>query len=121
MAITHPTTVRNSVCDHIVDKVDSGTTDAAGDFVIKDGGTTLVSITLQDPSFGTASTGTANLQGSPSSTASATGTADTFTIQNKDNSAIINGTITGDLSMSSTTVNSGETVKLTSFSYSAPN
>lgn len=124
MAITHPTSVRNSIADHVVDKVDSGTTDSQGDFVISDGGSTLVTINLQDPAFGSASSGTANLQGSPSATASSSGTADQFTVQDKDNSAVFNGTVGtsgSDLNMSTTSIQSGETIQITSFSYTAPN
>jgi hypothetical protein len=119
--VTHPTGVRNGLADHVVDQIDSGTADAAGDLIITDGGatpSTLVTIVLQDPAFGSAASGTADMQGS------STGTAAEFQLRNKDNSPIFTGTVgtTGsDMNLSNTSIASGDKVQITSFSYTAPN
>jgi len=124
MAITHPNPVRQGLADHVVDQLDTGTGDANGDLVIQTtASATLVTIALQDPSFGAASTaGVATMNGSPSGTAAATGTAGQFVMQNKANTAKISGAVaaTGsDLNLSSTSINSGDKVKITSFTYTA--
>jgi hypothetical protein len=55
----------------------------------------LVTIQLQDPAFGNASTGTATLLGVPlSGTAGATGTADNYIVYDDDANAIWSGTVT---------------------------
>lgn len=125
MAITHSTAARNALADQIDTLLNSGTTDSAGDLVIQDGTTDLVVITMQDPSFGSASTGTITLQGTPlSGTAAATGTADSFELRDKDNTAVVSGSVTGsggggDIELDNTAINSGQTVEITSLTYSA--
>lgn len=127
MAITHSTSARNSLADQIDSLVNTGATDAQGDLVIFDSGDSeLVRFNLQDPAFGAASSGQITLQGTTlSATAGATGTADYFEVQDKDNSMVFTGSVTatgggGDAEIDNTSISSGQTVNLTSGSYSAP-
>lgn len=127
-AITHSTAARNSLADQIDTLVNAGTTDAQGDLVLieSSGPTDLVEFNLQDPAFGSASTGTITLQGTPiETTADAAGTVDTFEVRDKDNNQIYTGSVTstgggGDLEMDNPTLTSGQTVSLESHSYSSP-
>jgi len=129
MAITHPATIRNGLANNVVDQVDTGTATATtvGNLIITTGGgtpTTLVSIPLQNPAFGAASGGTATMNGSPSGTATATGTAAEFKIRDRDDSTMFTGAVatTGsDLNLSNTNIASGDKIQITSFTYSAPN
>lgn len=128
MAISHSTAARNGMADSVDASVNTGTTDAGGDFVIIEsaGPTDLVSIILQDPAFGAAAAGVITLAGTPlSNTAGATGTADTFEIRNRDNAVVIDGTVTatgggGDVEIDNTSIASGQTVELTSLTWTAP-
>lgn len=126
MAITHPTAARNALADEIDALVNTGSTDAQGDFVILDDTTDLIEFELSDPAFGAAAGGTITLAGTPkSATAGATGTADKFEVRNKDNTVIYTGTVTGDggggdVEIDNTSVASGQSAELTSHSYTAP-
>ncbi len=128
MALTHSTTARNNMMDGIDDAVNAGSTDAQADFVFIEstGPTDLAEINLQDPAFGASSSGTIDIAGTPlSTTAGADGIVDTFEIRDKDNSVVIDGTVTGtgsggDVEIDNTDINSGQTVKLDSYSETAP-
>lgn len=128
MALTHATSVRNAIMDAIDDQVNAGTTDAQADFVFieSSGPTDIAEINLQDPAFGASSSGQISIQGTPLSTsAGAGGTIDTFEVRDKDNSTAIDGTVTstgggGDVEIDNTSVNSGQTVQLDSYSQTAP-
>ncbi len=128
MAITHPTGRRNTLCNTLVDLCDTGGTGTEGDVIITTGGgtpTTLVTINLNDPAFGAASTGTATLDltGGLTGTAGATGTAAVFQFRDKGNAAVFSGTVgtatSADLQISNTSISSGEKIEITSFTYSA--
>lgn len=125
MTISHSTAARNAAADAVVDQVDTGTTDAQGDFVIMDGASDLIEWNLQDPAFGAASSGQATLNGTTlSTTADAAGTADNFEVRDKDNNKVYGGSVTGsggggDVEIDNTSVASGQNADLTSHSYSA--
>lgn len=128
MAISHSTSARNAMADSVDDTVNAGTTDAGGDFVIIEsaGPTDLVSMILQDPAFGAAASGVITLAGTPlSNTADATGTADKFELRDRDNGLVVDGTVTatgggGDVEIDNTSIASGQTVELTSLTWTAP-
>lgn len=127
MALSHAISVRNTLADSVDSAVNSGSIDDQGDFVIIDsaGPTDLVVFNLQDPAFDAASSGTINLQGTTlSTTASSGGTADKFEVRDKDNNLVFDGTATatgggGDIELTNTNIKSGQTVEITSFSYTA--
>lgn len=128
MAISHSTAARNAIADAVDATTNVGTTDTGGDFVVIEsaGPTDLVSIEFQDPAFGAAAAGVITAAGTPlSNTASATGTADTFEIRDRDNAVVIDGTVTatgggGDVEIDNTSINSGQTVELDSLTWTAP-
>lgn len=126
MAVTHSTTARNSIADAVDVDINSGTTDTQGDLAILDGATDLVVINLQDPAFGAAAAGSMSIQGTPlSAVAVATGTADNFELRDKDNNAVVLGSVTGtggggDIELDNTAINSGQSVEITSLTYTAP-
>lgn len=128
MALTHSTATRNGIADSVDDSVNAGTADTGGDFVVIDSGgpTDLVSIEFQNPAFGAAAAGVITAQGVPlSANAGATGTANLFEIRNRDNVVVIDGTVTstgggGDAEIDNTSINSGQTVELSSLSWTAP-
>ena len=128
MALTHTTTIRNGLADLVVDAIDAGTTDAAGSVLIATTGfaSTLVNIPLAaPPAFGAAASGVATASGLPKeATATATGTAAVFRIEDRDNTEIFQGVVTatgggGDMELSSLSVTSGDTVRINTFTYTA--
>jgi len=122
---------RSVACDAIVGLLDAG--DSAGRLIVTtvDGGTgtTLATITLNDPAFGAASSGvaTADLTGGLSDTsADATGTAAGFALQSV-NSGTPTTVISGDVGTSgtdiiidNTSITSGQTVNLTALTVTVP-
>ena len=126
MAVTHVTAARNALADAVDDRVNSGSTDVNGDLVLFDGMTELVRFALANPAFGSASRGQITLSGLPlSNTASASGMANIFEIQDRDNTRVFGGSVTatnggGDMELDNTSINSGQTVQIDSFTYTAP-
>lgn len=127
MAITHVTSIRNGLADYVVDAIDGGAGDANGDLVIMTSGDVEVAtLAFSDPAFGTASSGTATAATISDDTNATGGTAALFKVQNKANSEIFRGSVTatgggGDLQLSSVAIGNGDTVSVTSFTYTAPN
>lgn len=127
MAITHPTTVRNSLADLVVDLLDAG----AGPGKVRvfaggTGGTLLCQITLADPAFGAAASAVATAAGLPKEgTATVAGTANAFTVVDSVDVIAFQGTITataggGDMELTSTTIAINDVIRINTFTYTAP-
>lgn len=128
MAIVHVVGVRNSLADNVVDRVDVGTTNAAGRLVIATAGFAVIiaEIPLNNPAFGAAASGvaTADVSPQPEATAIGTGTAAVFRLEDRDEAEIFQGTVTptgggGDMEMSSVGVTTGDAVRVNLFTYTA--
>ena len=123
MALTHVTTIRNSLADLVVDAIDAGA--SAGALVIMTSGETeLAVLPCSDPAFGAASSGTATASSITSDTNAVAGTAALFKFRDSDSNEVFRGTVTatgggGDLELSSVSFGAGDTVSISSFSYSA--
>lgn len=124
MALTHTTAIRNQLADLVVDAIDGGTTDTTGDLVIMaaaDAEVATLSWTAT-PAFGAAASGTATMNAINDDTSATGGTAIAFKFQNRDNTEIFRGSVStsgADLNLSSTSIGAGDTVSITSFTYSA--
>lgn len=126
MALTHVTAIRNSLADLVVDAIDVGTTDAAGDLIVQTAAdATLCTIPLANPAFGAASSGTATASTLPrEGTATGAGTAAKFRVRNRDNSEVFQGTVTvsgggGDMELSSTSIAVNDVIRINTFTYAA--
>lgn len=127
MAITHVTALRNILADAVDNYINTtGTGEAQGDFVILDSAVVLARIDLQAPAFGAASSGVITLAGTPlTATAAASGTADLFELQDRDDGSVVLGTATltsggGDIELDNTNITTSQVVEVTSFTYTAP-
>ncbi len=126
MAITLSTAARNAAADAIVDLVDAGTTDSAGDIILMTSGDVEVSThLLSNPAFGAAAAGSATANAIGDDTSATGGTATLFKVQDRDNNEIWRGTVgtTGsgaDLEMPSNIIGAGDTVKGTSYVFTMP-
>jgi len=126
---------RDAAADAVVDRLDAGS--GAGTVQVRTGsqpataddaatGTLLATITLGDPAFGAAASGTALVASTPrSGTAVATGTAGWFRARDSDGNTVFDGSVTatgggGDLTLATTSIVTGADVRITSGSYSQP-
>jgi hypothetical protein len=126
MATTHPTAVRTSIADHVVDKLDVGATDAAGDLrFLTSGDVQVALLPLSNPAFGAAASGVATASAITSDTNAAGGTIAKAALRDRNNGDVVLCSVTatgggGDIELSSVVVSAGQTVSLSSLTYTAP-
>lgn len=126
MSVTHATAVRTAIADTVVDGADAGS--SFGKLKIRAGATVLAIIILQDPAFGPASAGAASLLGVPLSVAAIAGApsnADNFQVTDSDDNVKFSGSVTatgggGDLTLDNVSITAGQTVTVSSGTYTAP-
>ena len=141
MAVRISTAARNAMVGQVSTLIDGGS--SAGRLRIYTGsqpagpgtspsGTLLLDIALNDPSFGSASSGTITAEQSPalSGTASGTGTAGWFRLLDSTEAAgtglgVVDGSVTatgggGDCQLSTTSLSTGLTVSVTSLTITQP-
>lgn len=126
MTIKISTAARNAACDAIVDLLDGGAsfgkiriydgTQPAGPGTAISSQVLLAEFTLEDPAFGSASTGVATLDATPilSTTGVAAGTATWFRALDSNNLAVLDGsagTSGVDLTLNTATISVGVTVE----------
>lgn len=123
-AVTHPTTVRNSLADTVVDLIDAGA--GAGTLVIATSASPAVEVatlTFSDPAFGAASSGTATANAITDDTNATGGTAAQFIAEDSNNVDVFYGSVGtsgADINLSSVSIGAGDTVSISSLTYSAP-
>ena len=132
---TISTAARNGAADGVVDLLDGGA--GAGYIEVRDGtqpsspndaatGTLLATLTLSDPAFGAAASGTATANNiSDDEDASASGTATWFRGYDSDDNAVIDGDAGGsasgaDLELDDPDIVAGGTVSVTSWTVTMP-
>lgn len=125
MAVTHSTAARNAIADAAVDLLDAGTTDASGDLEIRTSGDVEVAtLTLSNPAFGAASSAVATAATITDDTSATGGTAAKAALRDRDNTDVILCSVTatgggGDIELSSVSIGAGDTVSITSLTYTA--
>ena len=116
------TAVRNAMCNAAVDLIDAGAGTAT--LLLRESTTTIATINLPNPAFGAASTGVATLQGVPlSTTAGATGTIDNYQVLDRDATLLFSGSAgesAAEVIVDNADVNSGQTVNVTSGTFTMP-
>lgn len=121
-AVTHPTSVRNAVADLVVDLIDAGA--GAGTIEFQTSGQVEVAtLTHSDPAYGNAAAGTATANAITSDTNATGGTvAESHHFDSDSNEVFATNVQTsgGDINLSSLAVGSGDTVSMSSLTYSAP-
>jgi hypothetical protein len=130
MAVTHPTSTRNAIADAVVDSIDVG---GAGSLIFMDSsspGTEVATLTFSVTAFGAASGGTATAASITSDTNATGGTVSQFKIVNGASPQVaagFAGSVTatttspqGDITLTSVAIGAGDTVEMTSLTYSAP-
>ncbi len=134
MSLSFSNTARNAMVDALTALLNAGA--GPGTFAIRSGtrpslpsdaatGTLLQTTTLADPAFPGASTGQAALTDPAASNAVASGTASWFRAFDSNGVAYFDGTVTatgggGDLTLSTTTIVSGQPVDITGGTITMP-
>jgi len=121
MAIIHSTTIRNGIANLVVDAIDAG---GAGSLEFQTSGDVEVAtLPFGATAFGAASAGTATANAVTSDTSATGGTAAKFVVKSGAAATIFSGAVAtsgSDINLSSLSIGSGDTVSLSSLTYSAP-
>lgn len=124
MAVTHPAAVRNSIADGVVDQLDLGSGTSEGRLVLNTSGDAEVAtLNLSNPSFGAAAAGIATASAISDDTSATGGTTTKFRLIDRDAGIIVEGSVgtSGqDINLSSNIIGAGDTVSITSLTYTAP-
>ncbi len=118
------TSVRNTMCDALVDAIDAGA--GAGTLAIYTSAfaTLLATLTFSDPAFGAASSGTATASAiTNDSSADASGTAAVLRIASSTPTTVVEGTVgagSGDLSLNTVSITAGDIVSCTAATITQP-
>lgn len=127
MAVTHPTAVRNAIADLVVDSLDTaGSPSLPGKLVFQTAGSvTVATCIFSDPAFGNSAAGVATANPIVSDTNAVGGTIAKAELQNNAGTAKVLCSVTatgggGDIQLSAVVVSAGQTVAITSLTYTAP-
>jgi len=126
MATTHPVGVRNSIVDGVVDQLDVGTTNPAGQIEIQTAGSVEVAtLPFSATAFGAASAGVATAAAITDDSSATGGTAAKYEAQNRDAAPIWLGSVTatgggGDIELSTVTIPAAGTVQMSAMTYTGP-
>jgi hypothetical protein len=133
-----PNASQQAGADAVVDRIDLGSGTATGKLRVYSGaqpadadsapvGTLLLEVDLANPAYGAANTsGTAALASTPrTGTGAAAGTAQSFRVINRDGATVFDGAVTatgggGQIELDNTNIAVGQTVNITSLSYTHP-
>lgn len=122
MAVTHPTAVRNGLADYVVDLIDAGAGAGTLEFQTS-GNVEVATLTFSDPAFGAATGGTATASAITSDTSATGGTVAKFAVKDSNGNPVFYGAVGtsgSDINLSSLAVGVGDTVSISSLTYSAP-
>lgn len=126
MSVTHIESIRNAMADAVCDTIDAGSSAGRIAF-LSAAGSEIVALTASDPAFGSASGGVKTAGAFSPGTAAQSGTVTSFTFYDSDsNEAGFRGTITaqgaspeGDIKIRLDAIEAGDTITITSLTYTA--
>lgn len=124
MAVTHPTAVRDGMCNFVVDQLDEGT--PPGTLVLQTSGNSEVAtLTFSNPAFGASSSGTATANAITDDSSATGGTVAKARLKNAAGTDKIICSVTatgggGDIELDDITIGAGQVVAITSLTYTAP-
>jgi hypothetical protein len=124
MATSHPTAVRTGIADFVVDQLDEGTPPGKLEFLTA-GSVSVATLTFANPAFGAAAAGVATAGAIVSDTNADGGTIAKAELRNAALTPKVLCSVTatgggGDIQLSSVVVSVGQTVSMTSLTYTAP-
>lgn len=125
--LQHPTLIRNLIADTVVDQIDAGGSAGSLVFYTSNGGTALATLTFSATAFVAANNGTATADTITSNTNSGSGTVTWFEVLDSNGNTVFEGDVTSDdvgtgsIQLSSVALGTGDTVSVSSLTYTAPN
>jgi len=124
MVTTLTTGARNAAADAITALVDVGSTDANGDLVIWTvGNAEVATLAMSQPAFLGAAAGVDTADTISDDTTATGGTADYFTLQDRDNAEVIRGDVAtsgAELNLSSLAIGVNDTVSVSALTLTVP-
>jgi hypothetical protein len=124
VAVTHPAAIRTGIADYVVDQIDLNT--PPGKIVMQtSGGTTVATLTFSNPAFGAASSGVATASAITSDSSAVGGTVAKAEFRQGGGTAVVLCSVTatgggGDITLNSVIISAGQTVSISSLTYTAP-
>lgn len=123
VAVTHPTAVRDGVCNFVVDQLDEGTPPGYIEFQTA-GNVEVATCPFSNTAFGSSSSGTATANAITSDSSATGGTIAKARLKNAAGTDKILCSVTatgggGDIELNSVAVSAGQTVAVSSLTYSA--
>ena len=123
MTISHPTAVRNGIANYVVDLIDAGAGAGSLEITTASNAAVLASLDFSATAFGAAAGGTATAAAIADETNASAGTAAEFYIYDGDSTLVVQGSVgtSGeDINLSSVNIGAGDTVAISSLTYTAP-
>jgi len=131
--LTHPADTRNAITNAVVDLIDGGTGTANGALVfLTAGDAEVASLNMSNPAFDAAGTtggnsaGVATAEAIFANTNCNEGTITKFEVRDRDGDVVFQGDVsddnaaTGSIQLSSTAIGSGDTLSVSTLTYTAP-
>lgn len=123
MAVTHPTAVRTAIADLVVDRIDAGAGAGTLEFQTS-GDVEVATLTFSDPAFGAAASAVATASAITSDTSATGGTIAKARAKDSTGTEVFACSVTatgggGDIQLSSVSVSAGQTVAVSSLTYTA--
>ena len=125
MAVTHPTTVRNGIADHVVTQINTG---GAGTIEFQTSASAVIAtLTFATDAFLDAANGIAAAAAIGDDTDTEPGTVTKFVVKSGGGTTIFQGDVTdtatgtGDIILSSVIIGDGDTISISALTYEAPN
>jgi len=124
MAVTHPPAIRTGIADYVVDQIDLNS--PPGTIVLQtSGGTEVATLTFSNPAFGAASSGVATAAAITADSSATGGTVAKAELRQGGGTAIVLCSVTatgggGDITLNSVVISAGQTVSISSLTYTAP-
>lgn len=125
--LQHPTLIRDLIADTVVDQIDAGGSAGSLIFYTSNGGTALATLTFSSTAFNASANGTASAAAITSNTDSGAGTVAWFEVQDSNGNTVFEGDVTSDdvgtgsIQLSSVALGTGDTVSVSTLTYTAPN
>lgn len=124
MAVTHPVAIRSGIADYVVDQIDLNT--PPGKLIMQTiGGTTVATLTFSNPAFGAAASGVATAAAITADSSAVGGTVAKAELRQGGGTPVVLCSVTatgggGDITLNSIIISAGQTVSISSLTYTAP-
>ena len=124
MSVTHAMPVRNLIADTVTAQIDVS---GAGKILFQTAGAAVqvALLPFTTTAFGAAASAVCTANAITDDPNCVAGTVELFAVQQNDNTAVFNGTVSatgggGDIILSSTAIGAGDTISISSLTYTAP-